>query len=49
MNNQTNIVDVLSGNAAVKVEVGVDYKSAGILAAAFFFALLGALMVYKYT
>lgn len=48
MEEQSSITDVLSGNAAVKVEIGIDTESIIYLAAGVFVAvLLGVLLVKK--
>ena len=36
--NNLGVIDVISGDKPVKVEVGIDYLSAAILAAAIFLA-----------
>lgn len=47
MGNQTNIGDVLSGNAPLKFEVSVDYTSAIILGITLFVAVLAACLIVK--
>jgi hypothetical protein len=47
MENQNNILDVISGNKPLKFEIGLDLKSAAILGVVLFVSILGALFIYK--
>jgi len=44
---QTSILGVLSGTDAVKIDIGLDYTTIGLLCGGLFLAILGALVISK--